>query len=450
MDPDQYTPDRADPRTERYLHFLRFVHHGMNNGGGSGSDGPPYPSDWSLDDPHLKMFRMLARFNVEHNYLGYVLPQKARGKQPRSEGTEDHWLIAALIVEEKGAPSVNRKKKYIESRPSYTEGQEPSKLEDRLIELAEHYDGAIVVDPQAIYPYLKYSGADTMARINFNRMFGHDVQYYSDIEHHHLLPSTFTVASGGKTQTGSRTSTFTSAAMAQGDDVTCHVMKTTTFGNTGVGKVLTLYYNQRKNKAYLYEFFLYPEQDIGLLMHKPLGDPRPHMHFNPEDQVLGIVRHYQTDMDPDVRPQLKQLMYAVAEGRTLTHPLREKIRNAVSDFDWHLTRKTPLEEVLHRCNIDASVKQGIAWALFGISPPLKTRRALSRILDTRTTPHYLLDQEDRMIKDSYERFVKGVMIGPKLVFTRYVSPGEIGIKTEALQQKIAHYLRLRDEPSHDR
>ena len=450
MDTMTAPPDQDDPlRFEKTLRFLQFIHHETGHIAGKKILKPEaavrpsseYHPSWAIDGPDLHMFRMLARFNVEHNYLEYVLPLAAKGKQPRNEGKEDHWLVAALIIEAKDASSWTTTN-YIESRPAYDDEKLPSTLEGRLIQLAEHYDGAIVVDGKEVLPYIKFSGADRKARQTFNKLYGHDVQFYSDIEHKKLLPTTFTVASGGKTQTGSRTSTFTSTAVTLEDEVKSHVMKTTTFGRTGVGKVLTMYVDSHKKRVYLYEFFLYAQEDLHNLMHKPENEFHPDMYFNSANNVVGIVRHYQTDLDPDVRPQLRQALKSIVHEKTLPHALRDRMRDMISDFDPNVKRKTPTDAVLANSRISPYVKEGLLWYLFDKAPSMSLKEAAKRIL---SIPKYQLEPEDWAIRDCYERVLKGLMIEPKLIFARYISPSEIGVQKSFIDKKVDEYLAMSKE-----
>lgn len=147
MEPTTPPTAQDDPlRFENNLGFLKFIHQGGEHAAGKagmqtdavvGAAAEYHPS-WSIDGPDLHMFRTLARFNVEHNYLGYVLPLEAKGKQPRNEGQEDHWLVAALVVETNDAKE-RTSSNYVYSRPAYKEAGGCLKLEDLLIKLAEHY-----------------------------------------------------------------------------------------------------------------------------------------------------------------------------------------------------------------------------------------------------------------------------------------------------------------------
>ena len=313
-----------------------------------------------------------------------------------------------MIVEAEDASS-REATEFIESRPAYDDETSPLKLEDRLIELAEHYDGAILVDSKEIFPYIKYSAADREARMNFNYRYGHDVRYYSDIEQKKLLPSTFTNAAGGKPQTGTRTSAFTSTARVLVDNSKSNVMKTTTFGRTGVGKVLTMYTDSKKDKVYIYEFFLYSENDISRLMHKPENQVAQDFYFNPDDRIVGIVRHYQTNLNPDVRHQLNQVLRSIANGTSLSISLRARLLDTVSDFDHRLKRNTPLETVLETCDISPYLKDGLRWALFGKTPSKHLTNTVNQLFkdgERNLKPAYSLPPELRQIRDCYEQMLK--------------------------------------------
>lgn len=124
----------------------------------------------------------------------------------------------------------------------------------------------------------------------------------------------------------------------------------------------------------------------------------------------------------------------------------------LSGFDADGYYGTPLRTVLEKCKIDHHFKDGLRWILFDETPSGQLRDAANRILyrdGDKSQPAYKLEPGDREIRYNFERVLKGALIKPELIFARYISPQEIGVRKDLIDAKSAEYdsLKLRYQQS---